>query len=153
MTLDRTREWLWDFLFAAFSLTEHFYRLGPTKADFYFPNDKSSCYFRLQVKLYIPSTINIWKKLLSTAIWADKNGLVSDNSLYFKYQTWDLKQYSNLVIFFPEFIQFRMYFHLKNLKSERNNPWFKPWFNILRHTQSIVCAPQYRVNVLGTWDI
>ena len=30
-----------------------------------------------QSKLYIPSTINIWKKLLSTAIWADKNGLVS----------------------------------------------------------------------------
>ena len=27
-----------------------------------------------------------------------------------------------------------------NLKSERNNPWFKPWFNILLHTQSIVCA-------------
>ena len=28
-------------------------------------------------KLYIQSTINIWKKLLSTAIWANKNGLVS----------------------------------------------------------------------------
>ena len=27
-----------------------------------------------------------------------------------------------------------------SLKSERNNPWFKPWFNILLHTQSIVCA-------------
>ena len=26
------------------------------------------------------------------------------------------------------------------MKSERNNPWFKPWFNILLHTQSIVCA-------------
>ena len=26
------------------------------------------------------------------------------------------------------------------LKSERNNPWFKPWFNILLHTQSIVYA-------------
>ena len=25
-----------------------------------------------------------------------------------------------------------------SLKSERNNPWFKPWFNILLHTQSIV---------------
>ena len=29
-------------------------------------------------KLYIPSAINIWKKLLSKAIWADKNGLVSE---------------------------------------------------------------------------
>ena len=27
-----------------------------------------------------------------------------------------------------------------SLKSERNNPWFKPWFNILLHTQSIVYA-------------
>ena len=34
-----------------------------------------------------------------------------------------------------------MFFHQKNLKSENNNPWFKPWSNILRHTQSIVCAP------------
>ena len=33
-----------------------------------------------------------------------------------------------------------MFFHPKNLKSENNNPWFKPWFNILMHTQSIVCA-------------
>ena len=32
---------------------------------------------RPETKLYIPSTINIWKKLLSTAIWADKNGLIS----------------------------------------------------------------------------
>ena len=27
-----------------------------------------------------------------------------------------------------------------SLKSERNNSWFKPWFDILLHTQSIVCA-------------
>ena len=27
-----------------------------------------------------------------------------------------------------------------SLKSERNNQWFKPWFNILLHTQSNVCA-------------
>ena len=33
-----------------------------------------------------------------------------------------------------------MFFHPKNLKSENNNPWFKPWFNILLHTQSILCA-------------
>ena len=33
-----------------------------------------------------------------------------------------------------------MFFHPKNLKSENNNPLFKPWFNILLHTQSIVCA-------------
>ena len=32
----------------------------------------------IQAKLYIPSTINIWKKVLTKAIWADKNGLVSD---------------------------------------------------------------------------
>ena len=33
-----------------------------------------------------------------------------------------------------------MFFHPKNLKSENNNPWFKPWFNILLHIQSIVFA-------------
>ena len=33
-----------------------------------------------------------------------------------------------------------MFFHPKNLKSENNKPWFKPLFNILLHTQSIVCA-------------
>ena len=27
-----------------------------------------------------------------------------------------------------------------SLKSERNNPWFEPWFNILLHTQSTVCT-------------
>ena len=27
-----------------------------------------------------------------------------------------------------------------SLKSEINNSWFKPWFNMLLHTQSIVCA-------------
>ena len=31
-----------------------------------------------QPKLYIPSTIYTWKKVLNKAIWADKNGLVSD---------------------------------------------------------------------------
>jgi hypothetical protein len=29
------------------------------------------------------------------------------------------------------------------MESERNNPWFKPWFNILLHTQSILCATVY----------
>ena len=26
------------------------------------------------------------------------------------------------------------------MKNENNNQWFKPWFNILLHTQSSVCA-------------
>ena len=33
-----------------------------------------------------------------------------------------------------------MFLHPKNLISENNNPWFKPWFNILLHAQSIMCA-------------
>ena len=33
-------------------------------------------YVLTQPKLYIPSTINIRKKVLTKAIWADKNGLV-----------------------------------------------------------------------------
>ena len=43
-----------------------------------------------------------------------------------------------------------MFFHPKNLKSENNNPWF----NILLHTQSIVCATvdsQCLEYVLGTY--
>ena len=35
-----------------------------------------------------------------------------------------------------------MFFHPKNLKSNNNNPWFKPCFNILLHTQWIVCATE-----------
>ena len=37
-------------------------------------------------------------------------------------------------------VNLKCFYHPKNLKSENNNPWFKPWFNILLHTQSIVCA-------------
>ena len=32
------------------------------------------------------------------------------------------------------------FFRPRNLKIENDNPWFNPWFNILPHTQSIVCA-------------
>ena len=38
---------------------------------------KYTSQFVVPPKLYIPSTINIWKKVLTKAIWADKNGLVS----------------------------------------------------------------------------
>ena len=31
----------------------------------------------MQTKVYIPSAINIWKKMLTKAILADKNGLIS----------------------------------------------------------------------------
>ena len=37
-----------------------------------------------------------------------------------------------------------------SLKSERNNPWFKPWFNILLHTQSIFIRSMFRV--LGMYN-
>ena len=43
-----------------------------------------------------------------------------------------------------------MLFHPKKLKSEKNNPWFKPWFNILLHTQCIICATVFRV--LGIYN-
>ena len=45
---------------------------GATKQMIY--ADKT---FGEESKLYIPSTINIWKKVLTKAIWAVKNGLVS----------------------------------------------------------------------------
>ena len=34
-------------------------------------------------------------------------------------------------------VNLECFFTPKNIKSENNDPWFKPWFNIL---QSIVCA-------------
>ena len=33
-----------------------------------------------------------------------------------------------------------------SLKSERKNPWFKPWFSIFC-THNQLCLPQYKVNV------
>ena len=49
------------------------------------------------------------------------------------------KQNRNLD-FNPEFsITYRMFLHPKNLKSENNNPWFKPWFDILLHTVDSQC--------------
>ena len=38
---------------------------------------KNFLYLNGSSRLYIPSTIKIWKKVLTKAIWADKNGLVS----------------------------------------------------------------------------
>ena len=38
---------------------------------------KIKCTFWLKPKLYSQSTINIWRKLIRTAIWTDRNGLVS----------------------------------------------------------------------------
>ena len=38
-------------------------------------------------------------------------------------------------------------------KSERNKSWFKPWFNILLHTQSIVChSMRSMFRVLGIYN-
>ena len=47
-------------------------------------------------KLYIPSTINIWKKVLTKDIWADKNGLVSGRLACTSIKTEMLKKYESL---------------------------------------------------------
>ena len=61
-------------------------------------------------KLYTPSTINIEKELLFGQI---ENGLVSGRLATSTCSKLD---------FNPEFlIQFKMYFHPNNLRSERNN--------------------------------
>ena len=39
-----------------------------------------------------------------------------------------------------EVLGIRMFFHPQNLENKNDKPWFKPWFNILLHTQSIVRA-------------
>ena len=87
---------------------------------------KIKCTFWLKPKLYSQSTINIWRKLVRTAIWADKNGLVSVSEACTSRKPKNFKQYCNLE-FNPEIlIQFRISFHLPNLESERNKQWFKP---------------------------
>ena len=85
-------------------------------------------------KLFYQSDVN---KIVN-----DENKTNGTSSSITEFQSSRREQWNNIAIFFfyPEFIQFRMYFHPEDLKSERNNPWFKPWFNILLHTQSIVCA-------------
>ena len=45
-----------------------------------------------------------------------------------------------------------MYFRPKNLKSERNNPWFKQWFNILLHTQCVCHSIRSMFRVLGIYN-
>ena len=36
------------------------------------------------------------------------------------------------------------------LEKWKKNPWFKPWFNILLHTQSIVYATVYGQSLVDT---
>ena len=67
-------------------------------------------------KLYIPSAINIWKKLLSRAIWADKNGQVSGRIACMFRKTWDLKQCSNLVLFILNLFNLKCIFIQKTWK-------------------------------------
>ena len=87
---------------------------------------KIKCTFWLKPKLYSQSTINIWRKLIRTAIWTDRNGLVSVSEACTSRKPKNFKQYCNLE-FNPEIlIQFRISFHLPHLESERKKPWFKP---------------------------
>ena len=61
--------------------------------------------------------------------------MVSGRLDYTSSKNWNIKLDRNLD-FNPEFSSWsKMFFHPKNLKSENNDPWLKPWFNILLHTQ------------------
>ena len=57
----------------------------------------------LELKLYIPSTINIWKKVLTKAIWEDKNGLVSGRLARTSSKTEILHKQNRNLDFNPEF--------------------------------------------------
>ena len=63
--------------------------------------------WNLCAKLYIPSTINSWRKLLSTAIWVYKNGLVSGRLACSSSKTKNLK---NIIIYIWILNLLRMYF-------------------------------------------
>ena len=70
-------------------------------------------------------------KLILLSVWAERAILGSAKTAFkFKYEL------LNRVNTYP----IQCMWQDISLKSEINNPWFKPWFNILLHTQSIVCA-------------
>jgi len=51
-----------------------------------------------------------------------------------------------------------MFFYPKNLKTENNNPWFKPWFNILLYTIKSITAkllllPDYQGVFVDWWGM
>ena len=72
----------------------------------------------------------IQMKLILSCVWAERAVLCSAKTVWkFKY-IWTLNRLTKIQCMGPGI----------SLKSERNNPWFKPWFNILLHTQPIVCA-------------
>ena len=76
-------------------------------------------------KVYIPRTTNIWKKVLTKAIWADKNGLVSGRLAQTSSKTEILHKQNRNLDFNPEFSSwYRIFFHPKDLKSENINPYF-----------------------------
>ena len=62
--------------------------------------------------------LNILKKLLSTAISAAKNGLVSGRIPCISSKNRRSETIEQSSSFYSEFIQFRMYFHPKNLKKK-----------------------------------
>ena len=65
-----------------------------------------------------------------------KMGWFLADQLVHQVKTWNPKQYS-ILYFKPELlIQFRVYFHPKMLKRERNNPWFK-LFNMTEDKVSV----------------
>ena len=88
-------------------------------------------------KLYIPRTINTWRKLLSTAIWADKNGRVACTS----------SQTQNLD-FIPESkIQFRIYFQQKKTCNVKKICHSSDDYLIFYCSQNPLWMPEGKVNV------
>ena len=80
-------------------------------------------------KVYIPSTINIWKMVPTKAIWADKK-----ISPYIN-KSWIFNLIQN--VFTPT-----------KLESENNKPWFQPWINVL-HNQLCATVDSQCLEYLG----
>ena len=75
----------------------------------------------MQTKVYIPSAINIWKKMLTKAILADKNGLISGRLACTSTKTEIFLKMRIHIDFNPEFqVDLECFFNQKNLKSENN---------------------------------
>ena len=95
----------------------HYFPLSQWKITFLSPKQLIS--LTMLSKLYIPSTINTEKELLRTCGHI-KNGLVSGRLAC------ESRNRQNLRVMPIQIgsLKFRMHFHPKNLKGEKNNLWF-----------------------------
>ena len=71
--------------------------------------------------LYVPNTINIWKKVLTKAICAEKNGPVSGRLACTSSMTEILNKIGILILILNFQVNLEYFVTQKKLRSENNN--------------------------------